>query len=90
MVGRLDTWLTGTGFEITPIVGLVRPPDALVPDPVEVAERPGEDRDDEMGRGRMPINYENYTYLTPTRRMRLPVFRSGLMLCWSISLALKG
>jgi len=38
VVGRLDTWLTGTGFEITPIVGLVRPPDALVPDPVEVAE----------------------------------------------------
>ncbi len=38
VVGRLDTWLTGTGFEITPIVGLVRPPEALVPDPVEVAE----------------------------------------------------
>jgi 8-oxo-dGTP pyrophosphatase MutT (NUDIX family) len=38
VVGRLDTWLTGTGFEITPIVGLVRPPDALAPDPVEVAE----------------------------------------------------
>ena len=38
VVGRLDTWLTGTGFEITPVVGLVRPPDALVPDPVEVAE----------------------------------------------------
>jgi 8-oxo-dGTP pyrophosphatase MutT (NUDIX family) len=37
-VGRLDTWLTGTGFEITPIVGLVRPPDAYVPDPIEVAE----------------------------------------------------
>lgn len=38
VVGRLDTWLTGTGFEITPIVGLVRPPDSLAPDPVEVAE----------------------------------------------------
>jgi 8-oxo-dGTP pyrophosphatase MutT (NUDIX family) len=38
VVGRLDTWLTGTGFEITPVVGLVRPPDSLVPDPVEVAE----------------------------------------------------
>lgn len=38
VVGRLDTWLTGTGFEITPIVGLVRPPEALMPDPVEVAE----------------------------------------------------
>ncbi len=38
VVGRLDTWLTGTGFEITPVVGLVRPPDSFVPDPVEVAE----------------------------------------------------
>lgn len=38
VVGRLDTWLTGTGFEVTPIVGLVRPPESLIPDPVEVAE----------------------------------------------------
>lgn len=38
VVGRLDTWLTGTGFEVTPIVGLVRPPELLIPDPVEVAE----------------------------------------------------
>ncbi len=38
VVGRLDTWVTGTGFEITPVVGLVRPPDTLIPDPVEVAE----------------------------------------------------
>ena len=36
--GRLDTWLTGTGFEVTPIVGLVRPPPPYRPDPVEVAE----------------------------------------------------
>jgi len=38
VVGRLDTWLTGTGFEVTPVVGFVRPPESLVPDPVEVAE----------------------------------------------------
>lgn len=37
-VGRLDTYLTGTGFEITPIVGLVRIPFPLQPDPYEVAE----------------------------------------------------
>lgn len=37
-VGRLDTYLTGTGFEITPIVGLVRIPFPLRPDPHEVAE----------------------------------------------------
>ena len=36
--GRLDTWFTGTGFEVTPIVGLVRPPPPYRPDPVEVAE----------------------------------------------------
>ncbi|HWE74129.1 MAG TPA: CoA pyrophosphatase [Stellaceae bacterium] len=36
--GRLDTWLTGTGFEVTPIVGMVRPPPPYRPDPVEVAE----------------------------------------------------
>ncbi len=38
VVGRLDTWFTGTGFEVTPVVGLVRPPQSLVPDPGEVAE----------------------------------------------------
>jgi len=38
LAGRLDTWFTGTGFEVTPIVGLVRPPPRFVPDPVEVAE----------------------------------------------------
>jgi 8-oxo-dGTP pyrophosphatase MutT (NUDIX family) len=38
VVGRLDTWLTGTGFEVTPVVGLVRPPPPYRPDPVEVAE----------------------------------------------------
>ncbi|HLJ64453.1 MAG TPA: CoA pyrophosphatase [Stellaceae bacterium] len=38
VVGRLDTYLTGTGFEITPIVGLVRVPYELVLDPIEVAE----------------------------------------------------
>ena len=26
VVGRLDTYLTGTGFEITPVVGIVAPP----------------------------------------------------------------
>ena len=38
VVGRLDTYLTGTGFEITPIVGIVAPPFALAIDPYEVAE----------------------------------------------------
>jgi 8-oxo-dGTP pyrophosphatase MutT (NUDIX family) len=38
LAGRLDTWFTGTGFDVTPIVGLVRPPPPYRPDPVEVAE----------------------------------------------------
>jgi 8-oxo-dGTP pyrophosphatase MutT (NUDIX family) len=38
IVGRLDTWVTGTGFEITPVVGLVRFPYPSRPDPFEVAD----------------------------------------------------
>jgi 8-oxo-dGTP pyrophosphatase MutT (NUDIX family) len=38
VIGRLDTYLTGTGFEITPIVGIVAPPVTTVLDPFEVAE----------------------------------------------------
>ena len=38
VIGRLDTYVTGTGFEITPIVGIVTPPFTLTIDPTEVAE----------------------------------------------------
>jgi 8-oxo-dGTP pyrophosphatase MutT (NUDIX family) len=38
VIGRLDTYVTGTGFEITPIVGLVEPTYTLTIDPFEVAE----------------------------------------------------
>ena len=38
VLGRLDTYITGTGFEITPVVGLVRTPFPLRPIPDEVAE----------------------------------------------------
>ncbi|HEY3911976.1 MAG TPA: CoA pyrophosphatase [Stellaceae bacterium] len=38
VVGRLDTYVTGTGFEIAPIVGIVTPPFPLAADPFEVAE----------------------------------------------------
>jgi len=37
-VGRLDTYITGTGFEIVPVVGLVRAAFALRLDPEEVTE----------------------------------------------------
>lgn len=38
VVGRLDTYVTRTGFEVTPLVGLVAPPFDLEPDSFEVAE----------------------------------------------------
>jgi 8-oxo-dGTP pyrophosphatase MutT (NUDIX family) len=38
IVGRLDTYQTRTGFEIVPVVGIVRPPFTLRPDTFEVAE----------------------------------------------------
>ena len=38
VIGRLDTYVTGTGFEITPIVGILSPPFSPSIDPQEVAE----------------------------------------------------
>jgi 8-oxo-dGTP pyrophosphatase MutT (NUDIX family) len=38
LIGRLDTYVTGTGFEITPIVGIVAAPFPLTIDAFEVAD----------------------------------------------------
>ena len=38
VIGRLDLYETGTGFSITPVVGLIAPPVSLTPDPLEVAD----------------------------------------------------
>ena len=38
LLGHLPEYHTGTGFRVTPIVGLVRPPFELFPDTFEVAE----------------------------------------------------
>jgi 8-oxo-dGTP pyrophosphatase MutT (NUDIX family) len=38
VIGHLDTYVTRTGFVVTPVVGLVSPPFVLTPDPHEVAE----------------------------------------------------
>lgn len=38
LIGELPEFDTSTGFRITPVVGLIRPPLALKPDPFEVAE----------------------------------------------------
>jgi 8-oxo-dGTP pyrophosphatase MutT (NUDIX family) len=38
VLGSLPTYTTGTGFIVTPVIGLVAPGAALLPDPIEVAE----------------------------------------------------
>ena len=38
VVGQLDPYVTRTGFEVTPVVGIVTPPFSLTPDPFEVAD----------------------------------------------------
>jgi 8-oxo-dGTP pyrophosphatase MutT (NUDIX family) len=38
LIGTLDTYITRTGYEIAPLVGLVAPPFPISPDPFEVAE----------------------------------------------------
>ena len=38
VIGYLPEYRTSTGFRVTPVVGLVRPPFTLRPDPFEVAE----------------------------------------------------
>lgn len=61
MIGRLDTYVTRTGFRIHPLVGLVTPPLDLVPDPQEVAdvfEVPLEFLIDPANRRRDSLNYQ--------------------------------
>ena len=38
VAGQLDSYLTITGFQVAPIVGIVEPPFTPVPDPLEVAD----------------------------------------------------
>lgn len=38
IIGHLDTYVTRTGFVVTPVVGVIAPPLVLNPDPQEVAE----------------------------------------------------
>lgn len=38
ILGRLDQYVTGTGFSVTPVVGVIAPPFDVFPDPYEVAE----------------------------------------------------
>lgn len=38
IIGRLDDYLTRTGFRVAPVVGIIRPPFTTRPDPYEVAD----------------------------------------------------
>jgi len=38
VLGHLDTYITRTGFRVSPVVAHIRPPFALEPDPYEVAD----------------------------------------------------
>jgi 8-oxo-dGTP pyrophosphatase MutT (NUDIX family) len=38
VLGRLDEYVTGTGFMVIPVVGVIKPPFELAADPFEVAE----------------------------------------------------
>lgn len=38
IVGRLDNYITRTGFDVTPVIGMIEPGFTLQPDPFEVAE----------------------------------------------------
>jgi 8-oxo-dGTP pyrophosphatase MutT (NUDIX family) len=38
VVGQLDIYITRTGYEVTPVVGIVSPPFPVKPDPFEVAD----------------------------------------------------
>lgn len=38
VLGRLDDYITGTGFIVTPVVGVITPPFTLAPDDFEVEE----------------------------------------------------
>jgi 8-oxo-dGTP pyrophosphatase MutT (NUDIX family) len=38
ILGRLSPWATGSGFDITPVIGAIAPPLHLKPDPGEVAD----------------------------------------------------
>jgi 8-oxo-dGTP pyrophosphatase MutT (NUDIX family) len=38
IVGRLNQYVTRTGFTVTPVIGFIAPPFELVPDPHEVAD----------------------------------------------------
>jgi 8-oxo-dGTP pyrophosphatase MutT (NUDIX family) len=62
ILGRLDAYVTVTGYEVIPIVGAITPPIALTPDPVEVADI-----------FEVPLNF----FLDPANHQRVKQDRNG-------------
>ena len=85
IAGRLDTYQTRTGFEITPFVGFVQPPFTLNPDSFEVAEVfevPLEfilDPANHQRHMRLERNVERYFYVVPYREYYIWGATAGML-----------
>jgi 8-oxo-dGTP pyrophosphatase MutT (NUDIX family) len=94
VLARLDNYLVGTGYRITPVLGLVRPPLALAPDPYEVAEI----FEVPLGFAIEPANYRKDSRLVNGVERRFNVLEFGEHYIWgatasilvSLRLALTG
>jgi 8-oxo-dGTP pyrophosphatase MutT (NUDIX family) len=84
VLGRLDTYVTGTGFRIAPVVGMLRPPLDLVPDPIEVAavfEVP-------LAFIREPANLERHSRELRGRQRDFYAFTFGRWFIWGATAAI--
>lgn len=66
ILGRLDAYRTVTGFDITPVVGAIRPPLDLKPDPTEVADI----FDVPLAFFLDPANHQRHSRTSPTGAVR--------------------
>jgi len=78
VIARLDNYLVGTGFRITPLLGLVAPPFELSPDPFEVAEV----FEVPLGLALEPENYTRESRHIAGRERRFNVLRYGDYYIW--------
>ena len=78
VIGRLDTYVTRTGFEVEPWVGLVRPPFPIEPDGFEVAEV----FEVPLGFFLDPANRETHGRHYQGKERRFYVFRYGERYIW--------
>lgn len=83
-VGRLDNYLVGTGYRVTPVVGFVEPPDAYVPDETEVAEIFEVPLDFALDAG----NYRRDKLVTPIMERRFHVLEYDGQYIWGATAAI--